>query len=85
MAKKIAIALVTDKVTEMIDLLPHIVIALQDGGFLIHEIVERQKTKDGRCLQWVQCERAQKLWCNVCQEYTITERLRCEKCGARRG
>lgn len=85
MAKKFAVALVTDKVSEMIDLLPYMVTALQDGGFVIHEIIERQKTKQGRCVQWINVERSQKVWCNVCQEYTMTERLRCEKCGARRG
>lgn len=85
MAKTLAIALVTEKVSEMIDTLPHIVLALQEGGFIIHEILERQKSKEGKCVQWVKVERAQTVWCNVCQEYTITERLRCEKCGARRG
>jgi len=84
MAKKTSIAVITDRlephVQEVMDLLH----AIKVGGFIVHDVKDWIKTKDGKYLTWVSVEKAEVGWCNVCGESTKTHRLRCEKCGARK-
>lgn len=85
MTSKISIALITARINKHHDAIADMVAALQMGGFIIHEVKEWEKTKEGKYLTWIQIEKADMCWCNVCQERTITHRLRCEMCGSKRG
>lgn len=78
-------AVITETMREHRDAIADMVAALQDGGFLIHEVKEWEKTKGGKYLTWMQIEKGELAWCNVCEDKTISHRSRCEKCGARRG
>lgn len=84
MSQKISVAVITGRISKHRDAIADMVAALQEGGFLIHGIKEWEKTKEGNYVTWIQIEKAEMAWCNVCQERTISHRLRCERCGAKR-
>lgn len=85
MAKKFTIAVITDSLMDLYDVQAEVAIALENDSLLILETREREKLKDGKWVTWFKVERCEKQWCNVCHEHTIACRLRCVKCGAKRG
>jgi len=85
MAKKVTIAIITEKLNGLLDLQSDVVTALLDGGFVITDIIEREKLKDGKWCTWLALEKCEVQWCNVCGETTATHRMRCVTCGAKRG
>jgi len=84
MAKKFTIAVITEKLTELLEVQGDVAFALQEEGLIIDRAIEREKLKDGKWVTWFSVEKCERVWCNVCGERTITHRIRCVKCGAKR-
>lgn len=85
MADKVSIAVITARLNKHRDAIADMVVALQEGGFIILEIKEWEKTKQGHYLTWLSIEKVDTQWCNVCGEHTLNHRMRCQTCGAKRG
>jgi len=83
MAKKFTIAVITEKLTELMEVQGSVAYALQEEGLIIDRIIEREKLKDGKWVTWFSVEKCEKIWCNVCGEHVTSFRTRCVKCGAR--
>jgi len=84
MAKKFTIAVITEKLSELMDVQGDVAYALQEEGIIIDRVLERERLKDGKWVTWFSVEKGEVIWCNVCGERTTTHRTRCVKCGARR-